>query len=73
MTRVQIPAYHDMWMKGDRFGDVVKVVPAKPTLRAALLTQDPRRYKRGDLEIAHVLLDKSGKIAKVVYSDCEVL
>lgn len=25
--RVQIPAYTDRWMRGDRYGEVVKLVP----------------------------------------------
>jgi hypothetical protein len=71
-TRVQIPAYTDMWMRGDRFGNVIKVAKAKAGVRARLLTEDPRRYS-GDIEIAHVLLDKSNKVVKVVLADCEVL
>ena len=67
--RVQIPAYTDRWMQGDRFGDVVKVTKARPGVRAKLLTQDPRRYS-GDIEIAHVKLDKSGKTVRVILFDC---
>jgi len=68
--RVQIPAYTDRWMMGDRFGDVVKVT---------------RKYERhngkhghlvvkrtGD-EVAHVRLDKSGKTVKVIFADCTVV
>ena len=73
-TRVQIPAYTDRWMMGDRFGDVVKVTrqkltPGKMALRAALLTEN--RFEK-DREIAHVLLDKSGKTVRVILADCTV-
>lgn len=69
--RVQIPAYHDMWMKGDRWGDVLKTVTAARSYagaRAALLTN-----ARGRVEIAFVKLDKSGKTVKVILDDCTVV
>jgi hypothetical protein len=62
--RVQIPAYTDRWMMGDRFGDVVKVVN-KP--RPDDVTRAPW------CEIAHVKLDKSGKTVRVILSDCTVV
>ena len=59
--RVQIPCYTDRWMKGDRFGEIVKViktnVPVEGTFR----------------DVAHVKMDKSGKIARVLLEDCEVV
>lgn len=70
--RVQIPAYTDRWMMGDRFGDVLKVTKAGAGVRARLLTQDPRRYS-GNVELAHVRLDKSGKTVRVILFDCEVI
>lgn len=70
MTRVQIPAYTDHWMKGDRFGDLVSVrerwdhypgkdgvIPVERTMR----------------KIASVKLDKSGETVRVFLDDCEVL
>ena len=60
MTRVQIPAYADRWMKGDRYGEVIKV-----TKHQAL---DGYKY-----EIAHVKLDKSGKTVRMILADCEVV
>ena len=72
MTRVQIPAYTDRWMMGDRFGEIVKISKAKPNLRARLLTEDPRRYS-GEIEVAQVKLDKSGKTVRVILADCEVV
>ncbi len=56
--RVQIPAYADHWMRGDRYGEVVKVVRKRQTL-----THD--KY-----EVAHVLLDKSRKTVRVILTDC---
>jgi hypothetical protein len=61
--RVQIPAYTDRWIMGDRYGEVVKV------------THIPRkdRYITGYGELAHVKLDVSGKIVRVLLDDCEIL
>ena len=62
MTRVQIPAYTDRWMMGDRYGEIVKVI--KPSAK----------YRdRIDYEIAHVKLDHSGKIVRVILADCEAV
>jgi hypothetical protein len=59
MTRVEIPAYTDRWMKGDRYGEILhvteRVVNGEPT------------------HIAHVKLDKSGKTVRVVLDDCTVV
>lgn len=60
--RVQIPAYMDMWMRGDRFGTVMKITKPSPSKAW------PKRS-----EVAHVLLDISGKTVRVVLDDCEVL
>ena len=58
--RVQIPAYYDLWMKGDRYGEVVKVTVSKKL-----------KDRWGDpVEIAHVKMDITGKIARVVHADC---
>ena len=76
MTRIQIPAYTDRWMRGDRFGEIVKVTrgrrnAAKLGPRAALLTGE--RWPIAPREIAHVKLDKSGKTIRVILADCEVV
>lgn len=67
--RVQIPAYTDRWMMGDRYGAVLRVTRARPSnsVRAALLTKNRFEANR---EIAHVKLDKSGKTICVVLADC---
>jgi len=58
--RVQIPAYTDRWMMGDRYGEVIKVTRT--------------RKQNGKLavnsEIAHVKLDKSGKTQRFILADC---
>lgn len=64
VTRVQIPAYCDRWMMGDRFGEIVKITKAHRAKR-----RDPRETE--EYEVAHVKLDKSGKIARVVLDDCD--
>lgn len=55
--RVQIPAYTDRWMMGDRYGEIVKIT------RSA-------KSNSNHYEIAHVKLDKSGKIVRFVLADC---
>ena len=71
--RVQIPAYTDRWMMGDRYGEVVKFNLQRPkhAVRAALLAGD--RWPIAPREIAHVKLDKSGKTIRVIFSDCEAI
>jgi len=56
--RVQIPCYTDRWMKGDRFGEVVRVTKTSVPINGT---------KR---EVAVVKLDKSGKITRVLLDDC---
>lgn len=56
--RVQIPAYTDRWMMGDRYGVIV----------GTYVMEDGEH--EGE-EIARVKLDKSGKVARVVYADCQ--
>jgi hypothetical protein len=56
--RVQIPAYTDRWMMGDRYGEIVKITKSKTDKHGA------------DWEIAHVKLDKSGKTLRFVLTDC---
>lgn len=53
--RVEIPAYTDRWMMGDRFGEVIK-------------TYDRRIRVAGGTElrtVAKVRLDTSGKLVSV--------
>jgi hypothetical protein len=60
--RVQIPAYADQWMKGDRYGEVVKTTRSKV-----------EHYGKIGLEIAHVKLDISGKTMRYLLDDCTVV
>jgi hypothetical protein len=53
--RVQIPAYSDWWMMGDRFGEVVKITKKPST----------------GVEVAHVKLDKSGKTVRMILAHCK--
>lgn len=59
--RVQIPAYTDRWMMGDRYGEVIKVRPGKSYL-------DPKDPRGRTLFV--VKLDKSGKTVRVIADDC---
>ena len=68
-TRVQIPAYTDHWMKGDRYGELVKTSQQKATGVGRMLLSNTS----GMLDIAHVKLDKSGKTVSVLMDDCEVI
>ena len=67
-NRVEIPAYTDAWMKGDRFGVITDVSRQRPkhAVRASLLTARPHDAH----EIAHVKLDKSGKTVRVILDAC---
>jgi hypothetical protein len=69
--RVQIPAYTDRWMMGDRYGDVVKTSKQRRNFpaRAAVSADDRGTY----IEVVHVKLDKSGKTVRVILADCTVL
>jgi hypothetical protein len=60
MTRVEIPAYTDSWMKGDRYGEIVKITRRKAMFKNRWDEQD----------IAHVKLDISGKTIRVILDDC---
>jgi hypothetical protein len=70
VERIQIPAYTDRWMMGDRFGTIVKVTKGRRSagVRAALLSDT-----RGATEIAHVKLDVSGKTVRVILADCTLI
>ena len=59
--RVQIPAYTERWMRGDRYGAVVRVTK----------TSVPINGERRD--VAVVKLDKSGKTTRVLLDDCTVV
>ena len=74
MTRVEIPAYTDRWMMGDRYGEIVGIKLARPKGgRALLLTNARHQLLLGDIGIARVKLDKSGKTVRVVLADCRDL
>lgn len=61
--RVQIPAYTDAWMQGDRYGEVTSQRPSVAV-----------RDKHGNLvTIARVKLDLSGKTKPFIFEDCEVI
>jgi len=68
-TRLQIPAYTDRWMMGDRFGTLIKI--GKPTASEVRKSQQYQGTLRADDEIAHVKLD-SGKVVRVLLADCIV-
>jgi RNase P/RNase MRP subunit p29 len=53
--RVQVPAYTDTWMKGDRYGKVVNVT----------------MHRENNTPYAHVMMDKSNRTIKFVADDCE--
>jgi hypothetical protein len=58
--RVQIPAYTDRWMMGDRYGAVVRIS------RKRIVYPDRAEMR----DVAHVKLDKSGKTMRFLLSDC---
>jgi hypothetical protein len=68
-TRVQIPAYTDRWMMGDRCGTIVKITKQRTGFPpSAIVSADDRGTY---IEIAHVKLDKSGKTLKFISADCQ--
>lgn len=64
--RIQIPAYTDRWMMGDRYGDLLRV-----TKRWA--HDANREGKVVWYEIAHVKLDKSGIVFRCPLDDCTLV
>lgn len=56
VQRVEIPAYTDRWMMGDRMGEVIKITR--------------RKINNEMTDIAHVKLEISGKTIQVIYDDC---
>jgi hypothetical protein len=64
--RVQVPAWTDAWMMGDRYGTVVKV-----TELPGRLVGTPRVPFERARQIAHVKLDKSGRTKKFRSMDLE--
>lgn len=52
--RVQVPAYTDAWMSGDRYGTVVRA---------------PHHIMRGDTLYVDVKLDVSGRVQKFAADD----
>jgi hypothetical protein len=67
-NRVEIPAYTDRWMMGDRYGTLLLIAKRRKNFPAGAAV---RADQRGTyVEIATVKLDKSGKTAKFVYEDC---
>jgi hypothetical protein len=66
--RVQIPAYTDRWMMGDRYGEIVKITKSRKNFppRALVSADQHGTY----IEIAHVKLDKSNKVLRFILADC---
>jgi hypothetical protein len=61
--RVQVPAYSDAWMQGDRYGEVIAESRARPPADEI----DNARY------VYRVKLDKSGKLRVFIADDCTAL
>jgi hypothetical protein len=56
-------------MMGDRFGDVLKVTKRRERYAGV----PSNRPKQDSYEIAHVKLDKSGRMVRVILRDCTVV
>ena len=61
-TRVEIPAYTDAWMRGDRYGEIIQTFRHWQMKRQGM-----------SKPVVHVKLDKSGKIVRLPIDDCEVI
>ena len=57
-TRVQIPAFYDRWMRGDRYGTVEKVY---------------RPAGNSDCHMAKVHMDKCGRVCQFPVDELEEL
>jgi hypothetical protein len=68
-TRVQIPAYTDAWMRGDRYGEIVKITKHSERYVGV----ESSRKITENYELAHVRLDKSGKTMKFILDDCTMM
>ncbi len=62
--RVQIPPHTDAWMRGDKYGEVVKTFTQSFTATSGY---------QGTREMVRVRLDKSRKVVIVKLKDCEVV
>lgn len=72
-VRVQIPVYTDRWMRGDRYGVLVKTTNGKRNVTTLGVRGCGDGKYNAKVKIAHVKLDKSGKTIKVLLDDCEWL
>ena len=61
--RVQIPAYSDHWMRGDRYGEVDATVQRRVYKPSGVVVVEMYRIKLG----------KSGKTVRFPVEDCEVV
>ena len=61
--RVQIPAYSDRWMRGDRYGEVTGTIQRRVYKPSGTVVVDMYRIK----------LDKSGNTVRFPVEDCEVV
>jgi len=59
--RVEIPAYTDRWMMGDRYGEVVR-----QSVKVVNVGRDHFEARA----VYAVKLDKSGKRVRVIAEDC---
>ncbi len=73
MTRVQIPAYTDRWMMGDRYGEIVKTKDAMPTTMGDRYAYRNCINDDGTITMAWVKLDISGKTFVYALDECEVV
>lgn len=58
--RVEIPAYTDRWVMGDRYGQVLATTEARPEIGRLCAT-------------CRVKLDKSGDVRTYIADECRVL
>ncbi len=62
--RVQIPAYTDRWMMGDRYGEITRIDRHIVAVKGDRITEG--------VEMATVRLD-SGKRIRVILNDCTMV
>lgn len=72
--RVQIPVHTNAWMRGDRYGEIVKVTDRQPVMRLAASGRvHAVAASRSAVSTAYVRLDRSGRVCRFDVDDLAFL
>lgn len=73
MTRVQIPAYADSWMRGDRFGEITKTLNVEPTTAGDRYAYRNCINSDGTITMAWVKMDISKRTLIWPLDECTIV